>query len=264
MGLEGFLTGPRTNMPLDAYVDYDTGQTILAAGRDPSEIRRGIELARAYRRDLRSLDQSELGAMLAREANSRGYRPQRIRASGVSNLEASLPGALQATTYIGRDAVYSRDARLYRAKLEHMARRRGVTDTDLIHRYATIHEYMHGRGVRSEKENHLLVYRALERAVAHGDPKRRDEYERLLEVERGELRERYNIRMRPGTSRAQHAPSYERAGRTSGVPTRRAARIPTRHLATLPKRTLGKPSAQASAKKGATARGSGSTRRSRS
>lgn len=184
--------------PFAAYVRHDTGE-IYASGRTSGEIEHAVRLAQAYRQDVLDIEASTLGDEI--DAATRSYRTLEVIASGVNDLERSWPGAMQTTTYLSDGTgFYTRDTSTYARKLEQLAALHAVRP-EIIHRFATAHEYVHGRGVTDERENHETLYRALERAIERtDDPRERAEYEQLLHVQARELELRYGVKKKPKRS----------------------------------------------------------------
>ena len=200
--LETIVSGSRTpqrpslNAPLAAYIKHDTGEAIVPRGQSTRDTDHAIKLAQAYWNDVQTVEKSELGQAIHEE--TREYTPLEIIASGINELERSWPGAVQTTTFLpDGTGFYTRDATHYNEKLESMAVLHGVTP-EVIHRFATAHEYLHGRGITDERVVHETLYRALEKAIERtDDPTEKREYELMLHVQTRELALRYGVKKNP-------------------------------------------------------------------
>ena len=182
--------------PLAAYIKHDTGEAIVPRGQSTRESDEAIKLAQAYWNDVQRVENSELGRTIHEETKK--YTPLEIIASGINELERSWPGAVQTTTFLpDGTGFYTRDATHYNEKLESMAVLHGVTP-EVIHRFATAHEYLHGRGITDERVVHETLYRALEKAIEKtDDPSEKREYELMLHVQQRELALRYGVKRTP-------------------------------------------------------------------
>ena len=184
--------------PLAAYVNHETGEPIQVKGRNRREREVAQQLAQAYWRDVKSVEESILGTAIKEETT--GYTPLEIIASGVNELEQHWPGAAQTTTFLGNgQGYYTRDATHYRQKLASLAALHGVT-TDIVHKWINAHEVTHAQGVTDERETHESTYRALEKAIERSeDPAERRDYELMLHVQARELARRYGVHKKPRT-----------------------------------------------------------------
>jgi hypothetical protein len=190
------LVGDRTSTAqLAAYVDQSTGQPVyVPRGQNPQKTDLAIKLAQAYWRDVKSIESSPLGKSIRNR--TRGYTPLEIRASGVQDLESRWRGAVQTTTFLpDGTGFYTRDdPKHYTRKLALIGELHAETP-ELIHEWVTIHEYIHGRGVRSEQENHQIAYAAIEDELERtADPRENHRLTRLLNVQARELELRFGVK----------------------------------------------------------------------